>query len=470
MEEGRRETSALAALVAAAALLRLFFAWRYVGFLGGDDFEIVATAARYALGFPDRPFAIRSELHPLLAAIPVRLGALAGWRSPNAIAFLAALPTIAGSTLAIPLVFRLARRLSVSARPALAAAFLLAFHPLPLAYGATQYPRPISTCLLLAAFLTVLRPDASLGRMAAAGVLAGIAFAVRWSEGAALLPLAGVVLFGASSRRERVRRLAALLGGFFFAAVLLAGALDALTWGRPFASLAAMSRLAQDPSLGGFPRRPPLWYAGMAGQWIGPVLPLLLVAAWRDARARRPLAIAAAFVAVLSFSPIKELRYTQFAVAWLCVAGALGWERLHAGRVPARVLAAAVVLVAAPYGLARATHLLSRKSQAAVEAAEYLAKTANPPRVVVLEQAWAYGDRLYLGAATEVRDIAPRRPLPLEDVLHAAAGAHAACFYEDDATPEIDTALASLGLRRDRTIRSGASRSVVVYRRTGFVP
>ena len=472
MGEGRRENRALAALVSAAALLRLFFVWRYRGFLGGDDLEVVASAARYALGLPDRPFAIRSEFHPLIAAIPVRLGALVGWTGPRAIAFLAALPTIAASTLSIVLVALLGRRLGLSRRSGLAAAFLFAFHPLPLTYGSTPYPRPISTCLLLAAFLLAAPDGASPARLAAAGALAAAAFAVRWSEGAALVPLAAVVAFLSSpSSGERgpadgaIRRLAPLLAGFLAAALLLAGVLDAVTWGRPFASLAAMGRLARDPNLGGFPQRPPFWYATMAAQWIGPILLVLLIVAWRDARSRRPLAIAASFAVVLSFSPLKELRYLQFAIPWLCLAAALGWERLGTGRTPARVLAAALLAASAVLGVERTVHVLSRKSQSAVAAAELVARFEPKPRIVVLEQAWAYGDRLYLGADTQVRDLLPRRPLSFEVVGRTAERADAACLYADDVDAAVEEELARLGLRRSVTIRRGASRPIVVYRR-----
>jgi hypothetical protein len=51
-------------------------------------------------------------------------------------------------------------------------------------------------------------------------------------------------------------------------------------------------------------------------------------------------------------------------------------------------------------------------------------------RVVVVEQAWAYGGRLILGNRVEIRDLPPRSPLGLEpSVLQRA---DATSFYERD--------------------------------------
>ncbi|MDQ2978146.1 MAG: hypothetical protein M3R62_02925, partial [Acidobacteriota bacterium] len=143
----------LPGLLASTAAFKLALAWIYPGFLSGDDFEIVATAAKYAIGLDYAPSDIRSLFHPLVMAWPaVRLGVLAGLLGPRWLTFLACLPTVFFSTLGIWLLYRLARALSWSEAASRVAAFLFAVHWLPLTYGATQYPRPISTCLLLGAF------------------------------------------------------------------------------------------------------------------------------------------------------------------------------------------------------------------------------------------------------------------------------------------------------------------------------
>jgi hypothetical protein len=172
------------------AAVKLCLAWAFPGFLSGDDLEIVATAAKYAVGLDYEPWRIRCLLHPLLLAFPVvKAGALAGLASPRWLTLLAAVPTAAFSTLGVWLAYRAARALDAPETTARVAAFLAATAWVPFAYGGTQYPRPISSALLIGAFVLLVRRGSSSRDAALAGVLAAAAFAVRWSEGMALVPL-----------------------------------------------------------------------------------------------------------------------------------------------------------------------------------------------------------------------------------------------------------------------------------------
>ena len=190
-EEERRSSRAfLAALLAVTAAVKLCLAWAFPGFLSGDDLEIVATAAKYAVGLDYEPWRIRCLLHPLLLAFPVvKAGALAGLASPRWLTLLAAVPTAAFSTLGVWLAYRAARALDAPETTARVAALLAATAWVPFAYGGTQYPRPISSALLVGAFVLLVRRGSSSRDAALAGVLAAAAFAVRWSEGMALIPL-----------------------------------------------------------------------------------------------------------------------------------------------------------------------------------------------------------------------------------------------------------------------------------------
>lgn len=340
------------------------------------------------------------------------------------------------------------------------AAFLFAFHWLALAYGAAPFPRPISGCLLLGAFWLVARQTADPAPgLILAGLLAGAAFAVRWSEGTMLLPLLAYCVW----RRHGLRPGALVLCGFLLGVVLFVGIFDALTWGRPFASLLEFSRFLRDPSFGGFAPRPGLWYAAMALQWAGPALLLLAVASCKDRRAAPPLSIALSFALLLSFSPLKEMRYLQICIPFLALAAALGWERLRGGSIVSRTIAAAALALSLPLGVERTLHLLRHKSQSAVEAAALLARVQPPARVVALEQAWAYGEKLYLGNAVTIRDVRPQRPLSAGVVRSAAEGADAACLYRSDVREDTVRELARLGLRDCATLRRDASPAVALY-------
>ncbi|HEY1435693.1 MAG TPA: hypothetical protein VGG65_09975, partial [Thermoanaerobaculia bacterium] len=446
------------ALLASTAVAKAVLAWAYPGFSSGDDLEIVETAAHYAIGFPYEPWGIRSLLHPIVLAAPfVWMGNLFGMRGPEAAVVLATIPTTLFSTASIWIVWRLTRALGWSESVGRASAFLYAAHSLTLAYGAMPYPRPVSTALLLGAFLLLAPREVGRGAAFAAGIACAAAMAVRWSEGVMILPL---LAFGAW-RARRVAVIASVLAGFVVGLAVFAGLFDLWTWGRPFASLVAFVRFCLDPSAWGWVRPPRRWYwygSNILG-WAGPILVLLTVCALKDARARLPLAIAATAVALLSFSPVKQPRYMQIVIPFLAMAAALGWEAL---RRSLPWLATVVLIAAVPVGLERTLHLLRRKSLSATAAARALADMSNPPRAVALEQAWAYGERLYLGPDASLRDVAPRTPLPVETVLAAASGAQALALYTEDSSPELERALGN-GWRRCETLQIADSPGVTLY-------
>ncbi len=446
------------ALAAATLAAKLALAAAFPGFQSGDDLEIVESAARAALRFPYVPWDIRSPLHPLLVAAPfLRLGGLLGFHGPRALTWLAALPTALFSTAGIVLVDRLARTLGASAAAARAAAFLFALHWLPFAYATMPFPRPISTTLLLAAFLLVARDDAGGLPAFSAGVAAAAAMTVRWSEGVLIVPL----LAFAAARTRRASRVLAVLGGFAVGLLLFAGLFDATTRGGWFASLRAFIRYTRHPSEWGAldRRRPWFWYASNLLGWAGPLLVLLAAAGARDRRARAPLLVAASTVVLLSFSPMKQPRYVQAAVPFLAIAAGFGWERLRRRQAG---LATAALAAAVPLGLERTWHLLSHKSMAAAAAAAALAASPDPPRVVVLEQAWAYGDALAFPAGTEIRDLAPAHPLSADSVRAASNGADAIALYAADSSPELEAALAER-FRPCASVHASRSPDVVVF-------
>jgi hypothetical protein len=449
----------LALTLTSTALLKLFLAWRYRGFLSGDDLEIVLTAARSAVGRSYEPWTIRSLVHPLLLALPVqKAGVLLGLASPRWLAFLACVPTVAFSTCAIAVLYQIARAANLSERASRAATFLFAVHWLPLTYGSTQYPRPISTCLLLLACLLILRTHERAGSAFLAGLLVAAAFAVRWSEGAFLLPL---LVFSAVKTR-RARQMVALLAGFGVGVVLLVGVFDAVTWGSPFASLRAFLAFHSDPS-NGSRLRAWYWYGSMILHWVGPVLLLLAILGWNEPKSRLWTAIAVAFAAILSLPRLKELRYLQACIPFLCISGALGWERLRGMGRTGRWASIAVLVCMVPIGLERTLHVLRQKSASAILAAEYLASVTPPIRSVALEQQWAFGDSLYLGNGVAITDVRPSRPLNLDALTAGMARAEAVAVYLEDLNDATRRELGRGGFSSGPTFSSESSPTVAVF-------
>jgi hypothetical protein len=416
----------LPALLVSTAALKLAFAAAYPGFHSGDDLEIVEAAARTVLGFPYEPWNIRSLFHPIVFVAPfLAIGDTLGFHGARALVFLATIPTTIFSTAGIWLLWRLTRELDWDPPAGRAAAFLYAVHTLPLAYGSMPYPRPISTAFLLAAFVLLARNSGGAGSAFVAGLAAAAAMTVRWSEGVLFVPL----LAFAAWKTRSAATLARVAAGFAAGVLLFVGLFDRLTWGSLFASLLAFERFGADPSaVGVFPHRPWFWYGTNLLGWAGPLLVLLAAAGIRDRRSRMPLLLAASTVAILSLSPMKQPRYVQAAVPFLAMAAAIGWERI---RTRSRTLAVVLLAAAIPLGLERTLHLLDHKSLSAFAAARQLAAT-KPPRAIVFEQAWAWGEALPFAPGTAVRDLAPKTPLRADDVLAATNGAQALGLYVED--------------------------------------
>jgi hypothetical protein len=394
-------------VVAITTALRLLFAWRFFGFLGGDDVEVLEEAFRRAGSLEYSPMPIRNLLIPDLVVAPVvKVG---------------------------------------------------------LALGSTTYPRTVSTTFVLVAVLVLSGAKGDGMRAAAGGIALAFAFATRHSEGMYLVPLLLVAFFGVADRQDRVRRALSVVGGFALGAGLTVGLYDLLTWGRPFSSLLAVFEftVVERATTSPVALQPPPFYLTRVLFWLPPTL---LPALWLSARLRR-VRLAWPFLAIplvfLSFIQFKQLRYLQGAIPFLAVAGAAGfsvmrrrWRPWFATALVALTLASEVLGV----------RILAGKSMAAVAAARAMASEAGV-RVVALSQAWAYGDRLFFGNRVEVRGI----PVPprQSDLGKAIPGADRVALYRKDLeeNPSLAAVLTRHGFVPAGRFSWGQSKAVVVFAR-----
>ncbi len=457
--EPRTLEFAVLGLVVASGALRAWLAARYYGFLSGDDLEVVQAAAKYALGLDYQPWSLRCLFHPLVIVAPVlRIAALFGAADdPLAVAWWASLPGILASSATVWLTFRLGIRLGLDRMAGALAAFFYALHWLPLGYGSTQVPRPVSTMLFVLALLLAM---GSITRgVLCGGLLIGAAFAVRFSEGMLMLPFLVMVWW----RHRKASALAAAAAGGLVGALVFAGVTDWLTWGRPFASLVEFVRIMGGPHRPDFPRydKPWFWYGSSMLQWAGPAAIVLAFVGLRLAKAQIPLLLFALVVVGNSFFAYKAYRYLQAAVPLLALVmgiacmhllGAGGWRRA-AGSV--------LLAVASLWGIERTLSLMRDKSRAAMDAALWMKRFE--PRRVVLEQEWAYGGRLTYGNGVEIRAIEPERPIGLAGPV--LAGTDAAAFYERDLGDPDREVLRTAGFRQVFRVESPA-KTVVVFSRS----
>ncbi|HEY8020893.1 MAG TPA: glycosyltransferase family 39 protein [Thermoanaerobaculia bacterium] len=464
-------------VLAVSTLLRLVVA-SSVGFLTGDDVEVLEAAFVPVTGLHYQAWEIRNLLFPRLLVAPVLAAASGlGIHDPFALVRIAALPFVALSALNGWLVYRLACRL-VDRWTAALAAGVFSFHWLPLAYGGTVYPRTVSTTCVLLAALLIAREGRGLAqslRALGAGALVALGFADRYSEAIFLAPLLAFALWRARERDQEGQRgwlaraagpCGALVVGFALGSLVTVGLSDLAFWGKPFASLAAFARftLLERRSSSLVTHQPWGWYLARLYVWLPPtLLPFLCMLRRRRGLLLPWLGLALPLL-VLSLVHHKELRYLQGGVPFLAIlvaAGAAGLWRAGWRRVTIGLLAASLLL-----SLNTARSVLSRRSLAAVAAARDLG--ADPAvRTVALSQAWAYGHLLFFGDRVAVLDLAT--PPAEEEVRKALAGVgvDALGLYADDLAraPSLALLVESAGFARAAVYRSWNSKPVVVFRR-----
>ncbi len=450
----------LAALIATVVAAQLWMAYRYFGFMTGDDVEVLSEAFRRARGLHYTPWDIRNLFVPDVVVAPV-VWLTRGLPTRSTI-FLASLPFIALSALTIFLVYRLALRWC-NERAAMVAVLLFGTHWIPLGFGSTVYPRTLATACVVAAALIVERWPF------AAGMLIGVAFADRFSEIVFLAPLLLIsqhrteclchigLVQKCLCRKPRPNVAQTLLSvllvalGTATSILLTVGIYDWLTWGTPFSSIihfAHLTLVAPD-----FASRvkyqAPWWYLANLARWCSPaLLPLL----WY---ARRSRILWFVLIPLVAFSAIqhKELRYLQVMIPFLCIAAAIGFASMRNRRVAVALVA--VSMLWDLYGL----RSFARKSQPAVMAAQWMA--SNPSiNSIAASQLWAFGDKLYLGDRMAMSDVGT----PPEHL--DAVRADAVAMYETDLdVPSRVEALRANGYAPVRTFRDGTARGVVVFMR-----
>jgi len=475
----------LAAIIATTAAAQLWLAYRYYGFLTGDDVEILSEAFRRARGLTYTPWDIRNLFVPDVVVAPVVF--LSRGLSTRTTISLASLPFIALSSLTIWLVYRLALRWC-DERAALVAALLFATHWIPLSFGSTVYPRTLAAACVVAAVLIVDRWPF------VAGLLIGIAFADRFSEIVFLAPVlllvtkhrqeclchigrseecpihamtgvavasASVVLKDKDLRRKPTEGVAQTLLsvpwmqalkvilGATVAILLTVGIYDWLTWGTPFSSAIKFAHLTLvEPDFASRVKyQAPWWYVANIVRWCSPaLLPLL----WY---ARRSRAIWFIIIPLIAFSAIKhkELRYLHVIIPFLGIAASMGFALMRNRRI-----AIALVAISILWDL-RGLRYLARKSQPSVMAAQWI--TANPSiHSIAASQLWSYGDKLYLGDRMAMSEVGTP-PEKLSEV-----NADAVAMYETDLdVPSRLDALRANGYAPVRTFRDGPARAVVVF-------
>jgi hypothetical protein len=248
-----RAIGAIATITAISIVIKLALAWSSPGFYSGDDVEIheMSLGALWNANWPI--WDLRSPVFPLGFVFPFQWFANAiGIQDGPGLVFVGRAAVALVSTLAVGLTAVAVKRDGYGL--AVAAAALLAVNKLHMSFGSSELPRPVSTVLVLAAYL-YLSKELSVRRAFMAGCLLGLAASLRFSEAVFLAP----AMVGLAIRRRFVEAAVCLFAAGA-AATLLLGITDRLYWGSAFHSLRAVTDYTIVKGLSSRGYQSPLWY------------------------------------------------------------------------------------------------------------------------------------------------------------------------------------------------------------------
>jgi hypothetical protein len=379
-------------LAAASLCLKIWYAARYAGFYSGDDVEIHEMSLRALLHRNWPVWDLRSPIFPLGLVYPAQWCAhVLRVKDVAGLVFVGRLSVAVLSTLSVFALWNIGRRLWPEARGyAVLAVALFAWSKLTIAFGSSELPRPVSTVLVLLAYI-FLRYE-SAGRLALAAGLLALAASFRFSEIVFAVPAALEL-----TSRGSYAKTSAFCGMTVAFLALLLAIPDFYYWGAPFHSAQAATTFTFVNRLSSRGYQPWFWYLSAVNQWT--TVTVFCLACIGGARRRRLLLWAAVPLLLLSVLPHKEARYAIPVLPFVALLAATGVQHLIAwsrdsGRSPlwlSPALVGALVLGASH----DAGHYRLPRSNDEVALARRLAPDP-PPRVILAEQAWRLGGHLYL--------------------------------------------------------------------------
>ena len=420
----------LAVVILTSLAFRATAAFFYVGFLTGDDVEILQEAAMSALGLDYAPWNLRNLLLPHLFIAPLfSLASVAEVVDGTSLARIGTLPFLIAATLNSLLVFWIGRRL-LNERVGLAAAGVHSLHWLTLSFGSTVYPRTMTSLAILGATALLLGEKRGTCRGLVAGLLCSLAFAFRYSEVIFVLPLLGALWLLPLESVHRWRRAIALCLGFICGAFVFVGLGELWTSGGFATNFTEFFRytLIERQASSAVAHQPVDWYLRRLPFWFFPTLLPFAFAGQRSRTAGALWLFIGIPLLILTLIHHKDLRYLQGIVPFLALVIGIGIDRFWARGW--RVATICLLILSLAFSTRTALRHLERKSLAAVQAAQYLARQPDV-HLVALSQSWAYGHRLILGNEVEILNL-DTPPSPEEIEAAIAARVDTIGLYSED--------------------------------------
>ena len=335
------------AILVLAAPIRLWAAVSDQGMFWPDEiYQSLEQAHRFAFGNGLIPWEFeqgaRSWLFPGLIGLLWKLASALGVHQPLTLVILAKVVVVIAGLVGIAAAMRLAEKFSGTTGALLAGALAASF-PAMVVYGARCMTETVSGPLIIGAAVLLLEPGTRRARIA--GALAASAVFFRYQNGIVVVGLLAL-LFAQKRKTDAIQFgvVAAIVG-------LLGGALDWITWGRPFhAFIEYLQFNLVEGKASKWGTSAPGFYLDVAWTSTGPALaliPLGLAAIWT--RARGLVLISIAYVVAHSLIPHKEYRFLMPIMPLVMGLAGAGLARIYAElalpRWPASLMAASLFVM-----------------------------------------------------------------------------------------------------------------------------
>jgi len=326
LRERRQLLAGLALILAAAFLLRLYFAVCFPNIISDDEvFQYLEQAHRLVFKYGIVPWeyrdGMRSWLVPGFLAGPLKISDIFGISQPGIYLFLVA-ATLSALSLSVVLVgFLWGFRTQGAFAGFITAAICSVWYEL-IYFAPKTLTEPIAAHILVIAVYLAYpgQPTTNKRRLFAAGLLFGLIVAVRVQ----LVPALLVAAIYICRRQVRDKWIPLIFGGLV--TFVLAGILDAFTWQYPFQAVASyiwmQLRLEQSHVHGIAP-----WYYYAVFwllTWNGAIVPIAILALFAIRKNLLLGLIAATIIATHMLFGYKEYRYVFPAVPFIIILVGLG--------------------------------------------------------------------------------------------------------------------------------------------------
>ena len=385
--------------------LDVFLAIHYYGFLTGDEVELIESALKITLHTDYQPWNIRNLFIPYLIFAPIlQVARLIGTQNPMIFVYITRIIVISFSSLNIYLIFLICQRLTHDHISPVLAAYFYAFSFLTLSFSSSGFARPISTTLILAALLILIKSEIDAKRCFFSGLLMAAAFASRYSEVCFIIPLLVFLITEKPGRYFFIKRCSLFLTGFLLGCMIFVGLFENLVSGVVAGNLRAMIRytIIDGKCSSAEVSQPGFYYFLHIFNWIpATIVPFIVMASFRRRMFRIWLFIVIP-VLLLSALAHKELRYLQGVIPFVSMIAAVGASEIL--KTKFKLIGFAMIIFFGTTGVRDTLKILRNKTMPAVRAAQEISRHGDIKHVA-LSQAWAYGNGIIMCRTDTIIDL-----------------------------------------------------------------